>query len=102
MHSAKDELLKVLKEARELLVLPDNDFIWSRWNDAVEALTEFDALVSGLVAGHCDDLSRLSILFAPTGAVQEVSLNSGWGREFCDMTARFDFALADYQRETRI
>jgi hypothetical protein len=34
----------------------------------------------------------LSILFAPTGSIQEVSLSSGWGDEFIYLSMDFDRA----------
>jgi hypothetical protein len=38
---------------------------------------------------------NLSILFAPTGNIQEVSISSGWGEAFLELTARFDAALTE-------
>ncbi|MBN8417437.1 MAG: hypothetical protein J0L73_00830 [Verrucomicrobia bacterium] len=102
MHNAKEELLNVLKETRELLVLPDNDFAWSRWDDTAEALSEFDRLVANIESDRRFDLLDLAVLYAPTGSIQEVSLSSGWGREFCDVAARFDAALAAYRQDLQI
>ena len=36
---------------------------------------------------------RLQLLFAPTGALQETSLSSGWGEEFVALATRFDDAV---------
>ena len=36
---------------------------------------------------------RLRLLFAPTGALQETFISSGWGREFVELAARFDDAV---------
>lgn len=102
MHNAKEELLNVLKQTRELLALRENDFNWSRWDNAGEALIEFDQFVSNIELDCLFDLSRLSTLFAPTAAIQEVSLSSSWGQEFLDVAARFDTALAGYQHEIQI
>lgn len=102
IHNAKEGLLNVLKETRELLVLPDNDFAWSRWDDTAEALSEFDRLVANIESDRRFDLLDLAVLYAPTGSIQEVSLSSGWGREFCDVAARFDAALAAYRQDLQI
>lgn len=98
MPDAKSELMKVLQETRSLLTLADNDFAWSSWNDSAEALEEFDGLVSKIETGRFFHWADLTIFFAPTGPIQEVSLSSGWGREFVDVAARFDAALMEYQR----
>jgi len=45
-----------------------------------------------LRAGELPDRGDLSVLFAPTGLVQEVSISSGWGVEFLAIGSRFDAA----------
>jgi len=97
MNPATTPLLEVLRDARALLALPDNDFAWSRWDGAADALAELDGFISHLEAGRSFDGSQLSILFAPTCAMQEVSMSSGWGDEFCRVAERFDSAFAQYE-----
>ena len=36
----------------------------------------------------------MSVLFAPTGPMQELSIDSGWGQEFIALADRFDEAMA--------
>ena len=97
MPNAKQALLEVLREARALLALPDNDFAWSTWESATDALSELDGFISNIEAGRSFDGSKLSILFAPTADIQEVSVSSGWGDEFCRVAERFDSAFAQYE-----
>jgi hypothetical protein len=87
------ELVKVLREAREFLARPDNDFVWSRWDSAADAIREFDALTAQIVSGDTSHRSDLELLFAPTGSIQEVSISSGWGEEFLTLAARFDAVI---------
>jgi hypothetical protein len=101
MTHAKTELLKVLHDTRDLLALPHNDFVWSSWDSSIEALTEFDQIVVNLDSHRYSDFSQLSSLFAPTGSIQEVSISSGWGKEFLGIAERFDTALEDYRRAIR-
>jgi len=35
----------------------------------------------------------MSVLFAPTGPIQEVSLSSGWGQGFLKLAEDFDAAV---------
>jgi len=88
------KLVSVLKEVRELLALPDNDFSWSYWRDTEHALAEIDRLLSELSSGVPPGDLNLGILFAPTGPIQEVALSSGWGDEFIEIADRFDEAMA--------
>jgi hypothetical protein len=87
---ARRELVEVLRQARALLALPSNDYAWSSWGDAEAALREIDGLISAVEAGALPDRLGVSVLFAPTGPIQEVSLSSGWAWEFLDLAARFD------------
>ncbi len=98
MNNAKEELLEVLKETRELLALPDNDFGWSSWDNVEDALAEFDQTISSIEADRYSRLSKLTTLFAPTGSIQEVSISSGWGKKFIEVSEKFDTALRHYLR----
>jgi hypothetical protein len=86
-----DDLLLVLKQTRQMLAMPDNDFSWSSWEDQKAALDEIDAHIEQVLAGVVPDIR---ILYAPTGPIQEVSLSSGWGHEFIVLADRFDNAMA--------
>jgi hypothetical protein len=85
-------LLGVLRDVRAMLALAGNDFTWSSFVDAPAALEELDRMIDGVLAGGTP--SGLSILFAPTGPIQEVALSSGWGDEFLELADRFDAATA--------
>ena len=98
MPNAKDALLEVLRETRALLARPGNDFAWSTWDNAEAALLELDGFISHIEAGRGFEGSNLSMLFAPTADIQEVSVSSGWGYEFCRVAARFDGAFAEYEK----
>ena len=86
-------LLAVMTEMRRLVALPDNDFAWSAWRDHQAALADMDRAIAALTQGA---VSNLSWLFAPTGPLQDVSLNSGWGAEFLALAARFDAAMTHH------
>lgn len=88
-----DALLDIFHRARDLVARPDNDFAWSSWRDAEHALEEIDAIISRLRNGETPDMSSMSILFSPTGPMQELSLSSGWGNRFLQLASEFDEAL---------
>lgn len=93
MGVARHELASVLSEARSLLARPGNDFAWSSWEDADAALAEVDGLIAKLEVGRLPSRLAVSVLFAPTGPIQEVSLSSGWADEFLTLAARCDAAV---------
>lgn len=89
----KQALLQVLRDTRALLARPGNNFLWSSWKDAEAALKEVDTLIERVSTGATFDQTELSVLFAPTGPIQEVSLSSGWGDAFLKLAEQFDNAM---------
>lgn len=89
---ARELLLEVLHSSIELLSLEDNDFTWSRWKDQAEAVNEMRSVLSVVEAGDLPDRLKVTVLFAPTGPIQEVSLSSGWGETFLKVAEKFDRA----------
>src|SRR5262249_16948428 len=94
MKSEREELLAILKETRNLMALPENDFAWSSWKDAEQALLEMDDFIAGVASGAALPKTDLSVLYAPTGPIQEVSLSSGWGTEFLALADRLETVMA--------
>lgn len=90
MSRAILELVEILSRTRELLARPDSDFPWSHWSNSEGALREFDSLTRQIEAGDFSRKKELELLFAPTGSIQEVSINSGWGDEFLKLSEKFD------------
>jgi hypothetical protein len=88
-----EDLLAVFVRAREALSHPDNDFAWSSWRDADDALREIDGIIAKLRSGTLPDKLQMQVLFAPTGPIQEVSLSSGWAQGFVELAEDFDSAL---------
>lgn len=85
--------IAIMEETRTFLTRPDNDFSWSTWKDATAALREIDDLISRLKQGALPPRLALTVLFLATGPIQEVSINSGWGKEFLSVAKRFDSAI---------
>ena len=85
-------LAHVLLSAVELLSLPDNDFAWSGWADRPAAVGEVQALLAVVEAGGLPERTSISVLFAPTGPIQEVSVSSGWGDTFLRVAECYDRA----------
>jgi hypothetical protein len=86
-----DGVIAVMSEIRDLLAASDNDFAWSSWRTQEAALAEMDGLIGQLRNGS---LPNLSLLFAPTGPIQEVSISSGWGDRVLVLAERLEVELA--------
>jgi hypothetical protein len=89
----QSRLIGLLEDTVSALRRPGNDFSRSDWKDETEALSEIDALIAQLRGGSVPGRLALQVLFAPTGPVQEVSVKSGWGKDFLSLARRFDTEL---------
>ena len=85
-------LVDVLRASVELLSIEDNDFSWSSWRDSTAAVAEVRELLEIAQTGGTQERLTLSVIFAPTGPMQEVSISSGWGTAFLKVAERYDYA----------
>jgi len=85
-----DLLVNVLEAAIELLSLEGNDFAWSYWLDAGEAVSEVRFMLDLVKRGVLPERMDVAVLFLPTGPIQEVSLSSGWAETFLKVAERYD------------
>ncbi|MEN9578095.1 MAG: hypothetical protein RJA70_1104 [Pseudomonadota bacterium] len=86
------DLLTILKDARLLLEIPQNDFQYSPWNDRADALLALDHFAAELTAGQMP-ARALKVYFSATGPLQDVSMASGWQHQFVDLAVRADKLL---------
>jgi hypothetical protein len=86
-------VVEVLQEVKALLAQTSvDDFAWSAWEDSTAAISEIDRLLEQLPVDPAAGES-LALLFAPTGALQEVGLSGGWRQEYLDLAACLDAAI---------
>jgi len=93
-----EDLIQVLEEAKSWLSKPENTFGYSSvWEDSSMACEDIDQFIQDLKDRVEFKVIDLKILFAPTGPIQEISIYSGWGKEFLLLADRFDKALLLYR-----
>jgi hypothetical protein len=88
-----ENLRSVLREVRARLADPGGDFVTAGWDDQSHALAELDRHIAAAEV-HRVDRAALSLLFAPTGRLQEFSLANGWADDFLQLAERCDACLA--------
>lgn len=84
------KLLCLLDEIRTMVNSPNTDFTWSSFNNEKEFIREYDLLIEDFKRGMPGCIEKLNLLFAPTGDLQEISINSGWGEKFIEISSKFD------------
>jgi hypothetical protein len=88
------ELLKVLFEVRSIINSPNTSLIWSNYNNVKEVLDYVDLLIDNLKHSEIGTIERLKLFFAPTGELQDISIDSGWGERYIEISYKFDKLIA--------
>lgn len=87
---ARDDLASVLRAALGMVSRDGADFTWSSWHDREHAETELRGLLERLDTDPVAVTDVVSVIFAPTGPMQELALASGWAGEYLELVARAD------------
>lgn len=89
-----ERLLVLLSELRQFIDATHTDVTWSSYEKVEDVICKLDRLQHQLKVEDKEVISELIVLFAPTGAFQEISIHSGWGDEFLKLAMRFEDILA--------
>ena len=104
--STIDELVEVLGESRELLARPDNNFIWSYWDSATDALLEFDAFITQIESGDTSGRSDLKVVVCAhrldSGGQHKQRLGSGVPGAFREVRCRHQKSIRESVNVKRV
>jgi hypothetical protein len=99
MNTPVDQIVDVLRELLVLVSRPGTDVTFSGYDSPKDAAADLRGHLASLITGDLARIDKLMHLFAPTGALQEISINSGWGPQFMLLSAQFDAAI-DQMRQS--
>ena len=79
--SALDETISFLRDSQS-----------SNWASlsAAEMIQELESEIDSIKNSKPPDAKRIAFLFAPTGPIQETSIDNGWGDEFLRLSEIVD------------
>ncbi len=86
-------LIKILETVKKLILEPRTDISWSIFDSKDELIIEIDTHIQKLKLKNFSKIKDLILLFAPTSDFQEISLSSGWGNQYLNISERFDIAI---------
>ena len=88
-----EELISVLEETIELLGNSQSSD-WAPMS-VEEIIQELEAEIAKIKNSQPIDARLLGFLFAPTGAIQETSIDNGWGDDFLRISESIDEFTVD-------
>jgi len=83
-----ENLTKALEQTI-LFLRQSEDSLWSSLS-VDEIIEQLENELSKIKNSQKIDVKRLSYLFAPTGSIQDVSIDNGWGNEFIELSNVID------------
>lgn len=83
-------LVDLILVIRNLINSPGTEVTWSKYKTVEEALLELDLYKKRLIQRDISVISEMKTLFAPTGSLQEISIDSCWSNYFIELSSLFD------------
>ncbi len=87
------QLISILTEVRELINTPNTNVVWTRYEHVDKLINNIDLYIDELRKEEESIIEKVEILFAPTGTLQEISIDNGWGDRFIELSIKVDYLL---------
>lgn len=84
------EVIKVLEQVRETIVDYEVDLSYSTYESKKQLISDLDLYISKLKANDLSCKKEILLLFAPTGDLQEIAIDSGWSDEYIELAQIID------------
>jgi hypothetical protein len=91
MNSANQNLVEKIDAAYQFV--ERSEFTFSAGISKEHTLTALEDLKRQVVARGSVDAMEARMLFAPSGGLEEVALQNGWGREFLELAQEIEQVL---------
>ena len=85
----------VLEDLIQIIRDKDSDHTLSWWDNDEELIKEINSHIQRLVTRNFFQIKELRLLFAPTSGLQDLSIGSGWGKEFLVIAENFDKVIEE-------
>ncbi len=84
------EIIKVLEKVKEIIGNYQMDLSYSTYRSEEELVNDLELYISKLKANNFSCNKQISLLFAPTGDLQEIAIDSGWSEEYMELAEIID------------
>lgn len=84
------DVIKVLEKIKEIIENYQIDLSYSTYRSEEELVNELDLYIFKLKANDFSCNKEISLLFAPTGDLQEIAIDSGWSEEYMELAEIID------------
>jgi hypothetical protein len=93
MFSSQNDLINILRET-VFHLNKSKDSMFS--NDTVEEIKKIiSENIENIESNNNIDKNKLQILFAPTGSIQDIAIDNGWGAEYLIISENVDKIISN-------
>lgn len=83
------EVFKILDIIKSKIT-QETDLLWTNYNSVEELIAEINIIDNLVREKNRKGLEALEYLFAPTGTLQEISMQNDWIQEYLNLSSKFD------------
>ncbi|MHA2245326.1 MAG: hypothetical protein ACXADY_10205 [Candidatus Hodarchaeales archaeon] len=83
-------LIKLLEEVVTIIQQTKSVLLWTKAHSKEEIILELNVHIQRLRSNDLTKIDEIKLLFAPTGELQDLSLDSGWGETFLVISSQVD------------
>jgi hypothetical protein len=88
-------VIEIIETIKTIIETKETNIMYSTFDSIEDLVFELDTHVHKLNDKDFSKISDLILLFAPTSDLQEISMSSGWGKQFLEISERFDHAIKE-------
>ncbi|WP_346866651.1 MULTISPECIES: hypothetical protein [unclassified Clostridium] len=84
------EVIKALEKVKVIIVNYEMDLSYSTCESEKQLISDLDVYIAKLKSNDLSCKKEISLLFAPTGDLQEIAIDSGWSDEYIKLAQIID------------
>lgn len=87
------EVIKALQRVKEIVENYQMDLSYSTYKSKEELVNNLELYISKLKVNDFSLNIEISLLFAPTGDLQEIAIDNGWSEEYMELAEIIDLMI---------
>lgn len=85
MNNSVKKIIDIINGINQDLLKSDEHMTWTKYERVDDLKRDLSKLIKRLEKNDLTALEDIELFFAPTGVLQEVSINGMWGLEFIEI-----------------
>lgn len=85
MNHSITKVIEIIHSINQDLLKSDEHMAWTKYEHVADLKKDLSKLAKRLEKKDLTALDEIELFFAPTGVLQEVSINGMWGLEFIEI-----------------